>query len=153
MLCQSANPVLCESPCVHRLHGQIHSWKSAKNLHSRRPWIFWWSGVWCAFSTMNGRLWKENEGALQDPLLGSAVGLAQASSTTFISTDQAPFKHRNWCCPEFRISFSPLPSPPYHFKSCMDALCHQCLRPSKTSVGNFGSARVVVQCLWRHLNF
>lgn len=94
-----------------------------------------------------------NEGAFRDLLLGSAVGLAQASNTAFASTDQEPFQHRIWCCPVFRTSFHSLPSPPYHFKSSINAVCYQCPSPSKTSVGSFGSAEVVVPYLWRHLNF
>ena len=155
-LCQRANSVFRESPHVHRLHGQIHSWKTAKNVHSWCPWIFQWSGISCASSTINRGLWKEkgwNEGAFRDPLLGSAVRLAQASNATFTTSDQETFEHRNWCCPEFSISFLSLLSPLYHFKSSINAVCYQCPRPSKTSVKNFGSARaVVVPRLWRHLN-
>lgn len=56
MLCHSANPVFRESPRVHGLHGQIHGWKSAKNVHWRHPWIFQWSGTCCASSTRNRAL-------------------------------------------------------------------------------------------------
>lgn len=56
---------------------------------------------------------------LWDPLLGSAEGLAEASNTAFASTEQEPFEHRNRFCPECRISFSPLPSPPHHLKPCL----------------------------------
>lgn len=86
---------------------------------------------------------------LWEPLLGTAEGLAEAPNTAFTSTDQEPFE----LCPEFRMSFSSLPSPPHHLKPCLNAECPQCPRASKTSGGSFGSAKAVLTCLWKHLNF
>lgn len=145
----------CVQRVPHRLHRQIHSWKS-EDVRSRHPWIFQWSGICCASITMSTEGWGVKRGQMKvkwDLLLGSAVGLAQASNTTFTSADQEPFQHRVWCCPEFRTHFLSLPSPPYHYKSGINAVCYQCPSPSTTSVGSFGSAEVVVPYLWRHLNF
>lgn len=51
---------------------------------------------------------------LWDPLLGTAESLAEAPNTAFTSADQEPFEF----CPEFRTSFSSLPSPPHLLRPC-----------------------------------